>query len=210
MKKLMRKVSVFGAALILAMVLTSATGTPKCVYARCGDGVTSQIWSESNVRRTIDTVGGKTTNTQDVSHRYEINSDNGVDSTHLDTHHVNPDGSSHEHTETHATDQGIGGNECYPEENGKPWKADTRKDDDKDAKGNRKEHYEEIFDKNGKCTKYVRDREWDSKGNLIKETESRTDVPCGKWILEWKREGNLSVNGAMTHPVGAQHNKYLP
>jgi hypothetical protein len=83
---------------------------------------------------------------------------------------------------------------------GKPWKADTpRKDDDKDAKGNRKEHHEEIIDKNGKCcTKYARDSEWDSKGNLIKKTESRTDVPCDKYILEWNRVGNLSVNGAIT------------
>jgi hypothetical protein len=193
MKTLTRKVFVFGAALILAMVLTSATGSPRRVYARCGTGVTSQIWSESNSRQTTDTVGGKTTSTQDWSNRLEINSDNGNDHSKSVTRHVNPDGSSHEHTETHGTDQGIGGKECYPEENGKPWGADTRKDDDKDAKGNRKEHYEEIFNKNGKCTKYVRDSKWDSKGNLIKKTESTTDVPCGKYILEVSYKGFIDV-----------------
>jgi hypothetical protein len=195
MKTLTRKVCVFVAALILAVVLTSATGTPRCVYARCGTGVTTQIWNETNIRQNTDTVGGKTSDTQDISERTEIHRDNGEDSAYSVTHHVNPDGSSHEHTESHGTDQGIGGNECYPEMGGKPWKSDTRKDDDKDSKGNRKEHYEEIINKNGKCTKYVRDSEWDSKGNLIKNTESRTDVPCGKWILEWKRVGNSSGDG---------------
>jgi hypothetical protein len=191
MKTLTRKVCVFCAALILAVVLTSATGSPRRAYAGCGSDVSWQIRSEMDDRQTSDTVGGKTTDTQDISSRSEQHSDNGQDSSDVQTNHVNPDGSSHDHEEYHYSDsQGKG---CYSD--GVPWKGDSRDDDDTDSKGNRKEHHEEIIEKNGKCEKYVRDREWDSKGKLIKETHSNTDVPCGKYILEWSRVGNVSAGG---------------
>jgi hypothetical protein len=198
MKTLMRKASVFAAALFLAVVLTSAVESPRYAYARCGTGVTTQIWSELNNRQTSDTVGGKTSETQDISSRSKHHSNNGTDSTSDTTLHINPDGSSHEHDEFHATDQGIGGNECYPEMEGKPWKGDVTNDDDKDPKGNRKRHHEEIIEKNGKCEKTIRDWEWNTKGELIKDTGwVSTDIPCSKYNLEVLYKGSIDV----THSI---------
>jgi hypothetical protein len=205
MVKLIRIAGVFTAALFFAVILTSAAVSPMNAYARCGTGVTTQIWNELNSRQTSDTVGGKTTSTQDISDRSEHHSSNGVDSTHDTTLHVNPDGSSHEHEEHHVTDQGIGGNECYPEMEGKPWKGDSSTDTDKDAKGNRKRHHEEIIEKNGKCEKTTRDWEWNAKGELIKDTGwVTTDIPCSKYNLE------VSFSGSYTLPNGLESYIYGP
>lgn len=200
MKTLTRKVCVFSAALILAVVLTSATELPRRAYAGCGSDVSWQIRSEWDDSQTTHTVGGKTTDTQDTSTRSEQHSNNGQDSTSSDTHHVNPDGSSHGHHEFHYSDsEGKG---CYSD--GVPGKGDLRGDYDVDAKGNYKRHVESINEKGGKCTKYVDDYEWDSKGKLIKETHTKTEVPCGKYNLE------VSWKGTYTLPSGLETVTYGP
>lgn len=192
MKTLIRITGVFAAALILAMVLTSVTESPRRAYAGCGSDVTWHIWNEIDSRQTSDTVNGKTTGTADWSSRSEHHSDNGQESTDLHTRHVNADGSYHEHEEVHQSDsEGKG---CYSD--GIPWKGDSRSDDDRDSQGNFKRHNETIIEKNGKCTKYVWDREWDRSGKLIKETKSESEVPCSKYILEVSMKGSFSDSGS--------------
>jgi hypothetical protein len=68
-----------------------------------------------------------------------------------------------------------------------------------DPKGNRKQHSEEIIEKNGKCEKYVHDIEWDSKGNKIRDVEKTTEVPCGKYYLEVAMEGIIPFEDGEIH-----------
>ncbi len=83
------------------------------------------------------------------------------------------------------------------------WKGDYSSDDDTDAKGNRKRHHEEFFEKDGKCTKTTRDWEWDAKGKLIKDTGwITTEVPCIDTSLEvcWGGGLNSGVLSAIWGP----------
>lgn len=196
MKTMTRIAGVFAAALFLAVVLTSATGSSQSAYAGCGSDVVWNIWNETDSRDTSDTVGGKTSETHDWSSRSEHHSDNGQDSTHNETRHVNPDGSSHEHGEFHHTD--LYGKGCYDDSDGTTWRGDNTQDTDTDSKGNRKEHIEEIIERHGKCVKNVRDREWNAKGEMIKDTGwISTEVPCSKYNLEVLYKGSIDV----THSI---------
>ena len=191
MKTLTRKVCVFGAAMILAMLLSGARGLPSRAFNECERNTSWNIWNELDSRQRSDTVNGKTTNTQDVSDRSEHHSSRGEESTSLQTHRTNADGSSHGHQEYHYSDpEGKG---CHNSD-GIPWKGDLRGDDDVDAKGNHKRHVESINEKGGICTKYVDDYEWDRKGKLIKETHTKTEVPCNKWSLEVSFNGFIDVS----------------
>jgi hypothetical protein len=191
MNKLMRKAILLGVALILAMVLISLAGVPKPASAGCGSDVSWNIWNELDSHQMSDTVGGKTTDTQEMSSRSVQHSNNGQDWTNFQTHQKSGDGSSHDHEESSYSDsEGKGCNS-----DGIPWKFTTKSDDDKDPNGNRKKHSESIEEKNGKCVKYVRDQEWDSNGKLIKDVKSTTEIPCSKYNLEWSRVGNLSKDG---------------
>lgn len=191
MKTLILKVSVFGSALILAVLLSGARGLPTLVHNECERNTSWSIWSVLDDRQTSDTVNGKTTETQDISDRSEHHSSRGEESTSLQTHHTNPDGSSHGHQEYHYSDpEGKGCNNS----DGTPWKGTLRGDDDVDANGNHKRHVKSTNEKNGKCTKYVDDYEWDRKGKLIKETHTKTDVPCGKYDLEVSYKGFMDLN----------------
>jgi hypothetical protein len=189
MKTLKRNAGLLAAALVLAAVLILAVGSQSPVKAGCGSDVSWQIWNELDDRQTSDTQNGRTTDTQDLASRSEQHSDNGQDSSDTQTNHVNPDGSSHEYEEFNYSDsEGKGCNS-----DGVPWRGDSRREDDKDSKGNRKQHHEEIIEKNGKCEKYVRDREWDSKGKLIKDVVTRTEIPCSKYNLQINFKGTKSL-----------------
>ena len=190
MKTLTRKARLFGAALVLAMLLSGARGLPSRGYTECDRNTSWSVWSQWDDHQTHDSVGGRTTETEDTSTRSEQHSTRGEDWTDLQTHSRNADGSSHGHEEGHYTDNAGAG--CYSD--GIPQKWSHRSDDDTDSKGNRKEHFESISEKAGKCTKYVRDIEWDSKGKLIKDISSETDVPCGKYVLEVLYKGSISVS----------------
>ncbi len=194
MNTLYRKIGLLATALILAAMLILMGGSQRLVIAGCGADVTWQISSESDFRETSDTQNGRTVNTQDVSHRVELHSDNGQDSTHTETYHRNADGSSHYHGEFNTSD--LEGKGCYDDADGTTWRGDNTQDKDTDSKGHTKEHIEEIIERHGKCEKAVRDREWDAKGNLIKDTGwVRTEIPCSKYNLEVSMKGSISLPG---------------
>jgi hypothetical protein len=178
-----------GAALILAALLTAAGRLPRGADNECERNTSWSIWNVQDGRQTSDTVGGRTSETQDSSSRTESHSSRGEELTSVQTHSTNADGSYHEHQEGHYSDstgEGCGND-------GVPRKGDNRADTDVDTEGNHKEHWEDIIEVNGKCEKIVTDREWNSKGKLIKNVQTRTDVPCGKYILEVLYKGFISV-----------------
>jgi hypothetical protein len=113
------------------------------------------------------------------------------------THYTNADGSSHEHEDINYSDSE--GKRC--DSDGLPMKESHTRDEDTDSKGNTKEHIEEIKEKNRKCVKWVWDREWDSKGKLVKENESTTEIPCSKYNLQVSFNGTKS-SGNMTAVYG--------
>ena len=190
MKTMVRKAGVCVAALIFGVTLTAATGLPRPAYNECERNTSWSIWSELDSYQRSDTVNGKTTSTQDTSSRSEHHSSRGEESTQVQTSHTNADGTSHSHQEAHFSDpEGKG---CHNSD-GKPWKGSIRGDDDVDSEGNHKRHAEAIEEKDGKCIKWVDDWEWDRKGKLIKESHSKTEVPCGKWILEVLYKGFIDV-----------------
>jgi len=188
MKTLSRKAGLLATALTLAGGLILLVGQQRPTYARCGADVTSTISSELDISQTSDTVGGQTTKTQYISHRVDISSDNGEDLSLRQTSQKYGDGSYHGHQEAHYTDsEGKG---CYSD--GIPQKGDNSGDDDVDSKGNRKQHYEDIIEKNGKCEKIFTDREWDRKGKLIKDVTTTTEIPCSKYNLQVTFNGTFS------------------
>jgi hypothetical protein len=191
MKTLTRMVYMFGFVMTLALLLSGARGLPTHRNNECERNTTWYIWSELNDRQTSDTVGGKTSSTQDISDRSEQHSSRGEELTHDTTFHENADGSSFEHDEFSYSDPlGAG---CHNSD-GEPYKGDSTDDTSKDENGNRKKHHEEFFEKDGKCTKTVRDWEWNAKGELIKDTGwVRTEVPCVRTSLEVRWEGNLTM-----------------
>ena len=197
MKTLMRQRALVGAALVLALLLSGARAMPRAASTECERNTSWSIWNVHDSRQTSDTVNGKTSETQDISSRSEQHSSRGEYTNDNQTHHTNADGSGHEHEDFHYTD--ATGEGCGND--GIPWKGDSSTDDDWDSKGNRKRHHEEIIEKNGKCEKYVRDQEWDSKGKLIKDVESKTEVPCSQWNLQVFNEGSMSV-GDLTMKYG--------
>lgn len=206
MKALIRIVGVLASALFLAVIITAATEPPKCAHAGCGSDTTWNTSSELNSSQS-------NTGTEDISSSSVQHSDDGQTYTDTQTHHKNADGSSTDHEETHYEDKS--GNGCSSD--GEPWTGDRTVDDETDKDGNRKEHIEEIIEKDGKCMKQVRDREWDRKGKLIKDTGwITTEVPCNKYILEFTREGNLSAGGITVHwgpdtaiiPLGLKSGNY--
>jgi len=153
------------------------------VHAGCGAGVSWDVSTQSYSSHGSD-------GTQDVSSRSVQHSNDGQDWDDTQTSHTNPDGSSHTHQESNYTDRE--GNGCNSD--GEPSSGHRTEDDDEDSKGNRKQHIEEIIEKDGKCEKRVRDREWDRKGNLIKDTGwITTEVPCSTYTLEVHMEGNVDL-----------------
>jgi hypothetical protein len=165
--------------------------------ARCGFDVSWNIWNETDSRSTSDLKGGRMNRTSDWSSRSEQHSNNGQDSTSTDTNHVNTDGSGHYRGEFDYSDsEGKG---CNSE--GVPNKSESTREEDTDSEGNRKDHYVDIVEKNGKCIKYIRDREWDSKGKLIKQTDTETEIPCSKYNLQVTFNGTKSL-GNMTAVYG--------
>jgi hypothetical protein len=190
MKTLIRKVSVFGTFVILAMLMSGARGLPTRVFNECERNTSWSIDSELNSRQTSDTVGGKTTTTQQISDRSDQYSSRGEEFHSNRTHQKNADGTSHGHDEYSYSDpRGEG---CHNED-GEPWKFKSTRDDDTDSEGNTKRHYEDIVEKDGKCIKYVRDLEWDRTGKLVKDIKSETEVPCVTTSLEVRWEGVLSM-----------------
>jgi hypothetical protein len=132
-------------------------------------------------------VNGVTTDSQEITIISVVIGDKGDVFTDNTTHKKNSDGSSEDHENIHNEDP----EGCY--ENGEPWKGDYSTDDETDAKGNRKRHQEEFFEKNGKCEKTTRDWEWDAKGKLIKDTGLiTTEVPCVRTSLEVRWGGELT------------------
>ncbi len=205
MKTLKRMAGVLVVALFLAVAVTAVTEPPKCAHAGCGSSTTWNIWAESTDRQTTDT--------EDISSHSVQHSDDGQTFEDTQTHHRNADGSSTDHEETDYDDKF--GNGCSSD--GEPMTGHRTRDEETDAEGNRKEHIEEIIEKNGKCMKQVRDREWDRKGKLIKDTGwITTEVPCSNYILEFTREGNLSAGGITIHwgpdtaiiPLGLKDGNY--
>jgi hypothetical protein len=192
MNTFFRKIGTLAAAMVLAAVLILVVDSPRNASAGCGADVTLNIWSETDSRETSDLKGGRMNRTSDWSSRSTIHSDNGQDSTSTNTNHVNTDGSGHYRGESDYSDsEGKG---CYSE--GVPNKSESTREEDTDSEGNRKDHYVDIVEKNGKCIKYVRDREWDSKGKLIKQTDTETEIPCSKYNLQITFNGTLSKPGA--------------
>ncbi len=199
-------------ALALALALGVAVSRPGRVDAGCGSDTTWTTSSSSFDRTTSDTSNGQTTTSQQTSTSSQQYSDDGQTFNDQQTRTVNPDGSSSEHEQTDYSDST--GNGCNSD--GEPWKGSSSTDTETDPKGNRKQHHEEIIEKNGKCENYVRDREWNSQGKLIKDVESTTVVPCKKFDLEYTREGNISAGGINVHwgpnqaliPVGLKNGVY--
>ena len=176
--------------MILAMLLSGARGLPTRTYNECERNTTWYIDSELNSRQTSDTVGGKTTTTQQISDRSDQYSSRGEELHSNRTHQKNADGSSHGHDDFSYSDPNGAG--CHNPD-GEPYKGKSTNDDDKDPKGNRKRHHEEYFEKDGKCEKTTRDWEWDAKGKLIKDTGwITTEVPCVNTSLEVRWEGELN------------------
>jgi hypothetical protein len=195
MTMLRRRIPILVAALTLAFLVSGARALPRRASTECERNTSWNIWNQLDDRQTSDTVNGKTSETQDISSRSEQHSSRGEYTNDNQSHHTNADGSGHEHEDFHYTDstgQGCGND-------GIPQKGDSSTDTDWDSKGNRKLHHEEIIEKNGKCEKYVRDQEWDSKGKLIKDVESKTEVPCSKWYLQVFNEGTMSVGDLTAH-----------
>jgi hypothetical protein len=189
MKTLIQKVWVFGTVIILAMLLSGARGLPARPNNECERNTTWYIENELNMRRTSDTVGGKTTTTEQMSSWSEHHSTNGEEYHSNQTHQKNADGTSHGHGEWSYSDpEGKG---CHNED-GEPKKFTSSRDDDYDSEGNNKRHFEAIEEKDGKCIKYVRDLEWDRTGKLIKDIKSETEVPCVRTSLEVHWEGELN------------------
>jgi hypothetical protein len=189
MNVLQRKVPILVAALTLAFLVSGARAFPRHAHTECERNTSWSIWNVQDDRQTSDTVNGKTSETQQTSSRTESHSSRGEDLSLNTTHTTNADGSYHEHQEAHYADntgQGCGND-------GVPQKGDNWSDTDVDSDGNRKEHWEDIIEKNGKCEKIVTDKEWDRTGKLIKDTETRTEVPCSKWYLEILYKGSISV-----------------
>ena len=105
--------------------------------------------------------------------------------------HINLGGVSHQHEEFYYSDsKGIG---SYS--NGKPWKGSSKTDSDTDSKGDRKEHHEEIIEKDGTCEKYIRDDEYDKNNTLTKHTESTSAIPCSEYSLQVSMNGTISYSG---------------
>jgi hypothetical protein len=189
MKTMIQKVSVFGMFMLLAMLLSGARGLPTRAYNECERNTTWFIENELNIRRTSDTVGGKTTTTEQMSEWSEHHSTRGETWTSNRTHQKNADSTSHGHEESSYSDpEGKG---CHNED-GEPKKFTHSQDDDYDSEGNTKRHIETIEEKDGKCVKYVRDMEWDRTGKLIKDIKSETEVPCVRTSLEVHWEGELN------------------
>jgi hypothetical protein len=197
MNTLKRVAGLFGAALFLAVFLTSAMEPPKCAHATCG--TTWHIWAESSDRQVSHSSGGKTTETNDWVSRSVQVSDDGQTSTDHQEFHKYADGSSEEHEETSHEDKY--GNGCGGD--GEPWSGGRKRDVKTDAEGNSEEHIEEIIEKDGKCMKWVRDRAWDRNGKPIKDTGwIETEIPCKtEYNLEYTLEGEGTSNMSDLGPV---------
>jgi hypothetical protein len=195
---LLRLARLLGIALLLAVASTTAAQSPRGAHARCGWDETWWIENELFGRKTMDRTTGQTTYTDQYSDGGSQRSNKGEEHTSLQTHETHADGSSSGHEEfTHSDPLGKGCNS-----DGKPRKWSIRRDDETDSDGNRKEHTENLIIQDGKCEKWVRDREWDRNGNLIKDTQSRTEVPCGKYSLEIVKKGNAAVKGGANVTFG--------
>jgi hypothetical protein len=206
MNQLTRRGLLFAAALILALTL----GPIGRACATCGS-VRHTVHSETTNRQTSTTQGGVTTDTQEVTVHSQVTGDQGDVWTEDSSTQKNADGSTHEHEQMHHEDpQG-----CYAD--GEPWTGDETHDVTTDPKGNRKEHDEQIIEKNGKCVKSVRDQEWNAKGEQIKDTGwVDTEIPCSRWNLEVRIETAVQVGpvtegwgpGLATIPLAADGNTY--
>jgi hypothetical protein len=187
MQKLSRYMLIIPAAFLFGLMLTIVLDKPAPVCATCGSTMHA-VRSKHTDRQTSDTVNGVTTNTEEITQISVVIGDKGDVFTENSSYKKNSDGSAEDHENIHAEDP----EGCY--ENGEPWKGDYSSDDTTDAKGNRKWHQEDFSEKDGKCIKSVRDREWNAKGKLIKDTGwVKTDVPCVRTSLEVHWEGVLSM-----------------
>jgi hypothetical protein len=187
MKIIIQIARIFGVALMLAALLSVTSESARRVHAGCGAGVG---WGISSVQ-----TSSQTTHTQDYSSTSVQISDDGQTFTDHQSSHTNADGSSSSHEDMDYNDQY--GNSCNSD--GGPMSGHVTRDEETDKDGNRKEHYEEIIEKDGKCEKTVRDREWDRKGKLVKDTGFiTTEIPCSRYNLEWDRKGNISMGGGHT------------
>ena len=189
MNMLRRRVPSLVAALTLVFLVSGARAMPRAASTECERNTSWSIWNQLDDRQTSDTVNGRTTETQDIADRSEQHSSRGEDLTYSQTHHTNADGSYHEHQEAHYSDST--GQGCWND--GIPQKGDNWSDTDVDSEGNRKEHWEDIIEKNGKCEKIVTDREYDRTGKLIKDTQTRTEIPCSHLSLQVAFSGTYSV-----------------
>ncbi len=197
----MKTARLLGIALILAIGFSGVPESPRPAHAaRCGAGVGWNIWNQIDSRQNLDTVGGVSTSSRTWSSRSVQTSDNGQSFTGTQTHTVNPDGSSSTQDDFTYTDSlGTG---C--ESGGTPERGRVTSEDETDTKGNRKLHAENYREKNGKCYKWVHDMEWDSHGNKIKDEQSETEVPCGKYNLD------VSWSGSFASPDGFANVTYGP
>jgi len=196
MTQLTRKSLIFVAALTLAVIFLLSASQARRVCATCGSTIHT-VNSEHTDRQVSDTKDGVTTNTEETSTHTVIIGDLGDVFTEDSTYNKNADGSSESHEHMHNEDP----NGCY-DDDGEAWKGDVSIDITTDAKGNRKQHTEEIIEKNGKCMKHVHDMEWDSKGTKIKDKEYDVEVPCTAYNLEYTFEGSLDNSQGTTMQFG--------
>ncbi len=191
MKQPTRIIVLLSAGMICALGLSLAPRLTKPALAGCGAGVSWQVWNQIDSRSTVDTSGGASTTTASWSSRSEQSSSVGENYSDVQTLQTHADGSSSSHEEMSYSDPN--GQGC--DSDGEPWSGRRTLDEDTDPRGNRKRHIEEYIKKNGKCMKWVKDTEWDSRGNVVKETESETEVPCSKYVLEIALDGSMSLPG---------------
>jgi hypothetical protein len=198
MRKLSRHIFLIPAAFLLGLMFTIVLDTPAQVCATCGSTM-HVVKSERTDRRTSDTTNSITTDTEQEKVFSVVVGDQGDVFTENSTFNKNSDGSTESHEDIHNEDP-----EGCIDGDGEPMKADTKRDVKTDAKGNRKEHWEQTIEKNGKCIKSTQDWEWNVKGELIKDTGLiETEVACGRNSLEVHWEGVLSM-GSLTAEWGPE------
>lgn len=190
----MRIARVIGSAFILAALLSMAGELHRNMEAKAQAGTDWGVNSETTGQQNSD-------GSSDYSDKTTQHSSDGQDFNDEQTCHQNEDGSSSEHEQTDY-------------DNHKGTKGASHRDTEVDKDGNRKVHYEEVWEENGKCEMVIIDETYDKNNVLLSHTEKR--MPCSKYNLEVSMEGTADLGdftvvygpNSATIPLGLQDGVY--